>query len=184
MQRCTLLLLPIDLQQHLHLCLLLTANVLLPIQRKQCQKKKKKKSRVNDANAATNAATGNHVKQLNTASSDSELHRFRTKPLSSSMNNVGNDVRFKQHSQDRDSLVSSSKQGILFSPIGLKHNVTEKVAQVGGLVRITAFLLICMPYHHPKKVLWSHSLLVLLARCCGYFEDEPKCYLLSAQHNL
>ena len=85
-------------------------------------------------------ATGNHVKPLNTASSDSELHRFRTKPLSNSLVNVANDVRFKQHSQDRDSLVSSSKQGILFSPIGLKHNVTEKVAQVGGLVRITAFL--------------------------------------------
>ena len=84
-------------------------------------------------------ATGNHVKMLNTASSDSELHRYRTKPLSNSMINVNNDVRFKQHSQDRDSLVSSSKQGILFSPIGLKHNVTEKVAQVGGLVRITAF---------------------------------------------
>ena len=81
------------------------------------------------------------MKPLNTASSDSELHRFRTKPLSNSLVNVANDVRFKQHSQDRDSLVSSSKQGILFSPIGLKHNVTEKVAQVGGLVRITAFLL-------------------------------------------
>ncbi len=85
--------------------------------------------------------TGNHIKQLNSASSDSELHRFRTKPLSNSLTNMAalnSDVLFKQQSLDRDSMTSS--KGLLFSPIGLKHNVTEKVAQVGGLVRIIAFL--------------------------------------------
>ncbi len=103
------------------------------------------------------AVTGNHIKQLNSASSDSELHRFRTKPLSTSLSNMAalnNDMLYKQRSLDRDSMTSS--KGLLFSPIGLKHNVTEKVAQVGGLVRISAFL-------HSAWLIYLVDLKLLLA---------------------
>ena len=135
---------------------------ILPLTRPPLPKLWKKMENIPNLNLhdAYKAATGNHVKPLNTASSDSELHRFRTKPLSNSLVNVANDVRFKQHSQDRDSLVSSSKQGILFSPIGLKHNVTEKVVQVGGLVRITAFpLYACLIFECHSALLCIRTIL-------------------------
>ncbi len=79
---------------------------------------------------AFEAATGNHVRQtlLNLASSDSELNKHRAK-LSHSLTNVAQDYIMKK-SQEKDSVISSSKQGIFLPMQNMKHNVTEKVAQV------------------------------------------------------
>ena len=74
--------------------------------------------------------TGNQLKEqlMNQASSDSELTRYRAK-LSNSLSNIANDVLFKK-SHEKDSLHSQSKQGIFLPMQNMKHNVTEKVAQV------------------------------------------------------
>lgn len=77
-------------------------------------------------------ATGNHLKQnlLNQASSDSELARYRANKLSNSLSNLANDVLFRK-SQEKDAIHTASKQGIFLPMQNMKHNVTEKVAQVG-----------------------------------------------------
>ena len=79
----------------------------------------------------TITATGNHLKQnlLNQASSDSELARYRANKLSNSLSNIANDVLFKK-SQEKDNVHTASKQGIFLPMQNMKHNVTEKVAQV------------------------------------------------------
>ena len=82
------------------------------------------------------SATGNHLKHnlLNQASSDSELNKHRAKPISNSLSNIANDVLYRK-SHDKDSLMSSSKQGIFLPNVqNVKHNVTEKVAQVRASV--------------------------------------------------
>jgi hypothetical protein len=76
-------------------------------------------------------ATANHLRHdfLNLSSSDSELNKHRTK-LSASLTNIANDMFFSK-SPEKDSMVSASKQGIFLPMQNMKHNVTEKVAQVG-----------------------------------------------------
>lgn len=77
-------------------------------------------------------ATGNHLKQnlLNQASSDSELTRYRANKLSNSLSNIANDVLFKKSQGDKNDVHSASKQGLFLPMQNMKHNVTEKVAQV------------------------------------------------------
>lgn len=75
--------------------------------------------------------TGQELREqlLNQASSDSELTRYRAK-LSNSLSNVAHDVLFKRSPHEKTSLHSQSKQGIVVPMQNMKHNVTEKVAQV------------------------------------------------------
>ena len=80
---------------------------------------------------SSSTATGNHLKNnlLNQqASSDSELAKHRAK-LSNSLTNIANDVIFRK-SAEKDSVISSSKGLFLPSVQNVKHNVSEKVAQV------------------------------------------------------
>ncbi len=78
----------------------------------------------------TITASGSHVTHLNQACSDSELMRYG---CSSSLSNLHGDLPFKygpgssSMPGEKDSILSS-KQGIFMSNV--KHNVTEKVAQV------------------------------------------------------
>ncbi|KAK2152153.1 hypothetical protein LSH36_338g02006 [Paralvinella palmiformis] len=78
-------------------------------------------------------ATANHLRQnfLSTAASDSELSKCRTK-LSNSLRNIANDMLFSR-SIEKESMLSSSKQGLFLPMHNMKHNVTEKVAQVSEL---------------------------------------------------
>ena len=75
------------------------------------------------------ASSGNYLRRtlLNQARSDSELATYRAH-LSTSMSNIANELIYhKPH--DHDSLLTS-KQGIFLPMQNMKHNVTEKVAQV------------------------------------------------------
>ncbi len=67
------------------------------------------------------------VKRLNTASSDSELARYRAKPLYSSAGDLY-DAQCKSSNIDS---AHSSKTG-LFLIGNVKQNVSEKVAQVSS----------------------------------------------------
>ena len=102
-------------------------------------------------------ATGNHLKQslLNQASSDSELAKHRTK-LSHSLSNIANDVIFRKGPNEKDSVISSSKQAIFLTMPNVKHNVTEKVAQVSIWHHPQG----CGCFDHPNRTLISSSLWV------------------------
>lgn len=71
-------------------------------------------------------AMGDYLRPLNTACSDSELERHQVKRLSSSLGNLTEALR--KNSSDQESLISST--GIFVPMQNMKHNVTEKVAQV------------------------------------------------------
>jgi hypothetical protein len=82
------------------------------------------------------SVTSNHYQPptlLNQASSDSELSRYRIR-LSGSQPNVANDVSQRKKSSERDthSAVSSNKQqqGLFLPMQNMRHNMSEKVAQV------------------------------------------------------
>ena len=79
-----------------------------------------------------NTALGDYLKPLNQTSSDSELTGHRVKRLSSSMGNLNTDF-LKAGSFDRESVVSSTS-GIFVPMQNMKHNVTEKVAQVSSML--------------------------------------------------
>ena len=65
-----------------------------------------------------------HKQSVKQASSELDLNKCRLDLAS-----VLNDVNFKK-SQEKDSVTSSSKQGIFIPLQAVKHHVTEKVAQV------------------------------------------------------
>lgn len=96
-----------------------------------------------------NAVTGNHHQHpslLNQASSDSELSRYRIR-LSGSQANVAHDVTQKKSSErDTHSAVSSSKQqqqqqqGLFLPMQNMRHNMSQKVAQVRRHRKIATFV--------------------------------------------
>ena len=76
-------------------------------------------------------SSGNYLRRnlLNQARSDSELAAYRAH-LSTSMSNIANELIYhKTHEQDS---LLTEKQGIFVPMQNMKHNVTEKVAQVSA----------------------------------------------------
>lgn len=71
-------------------------------------------------------AMGNHVKPnlINMAQSDSDLARHKARQFADSLNNISNEVLKKG---EKEGMFASTKG--LFLP-NMKHNVSEKVAQV------------------------------------------------------
>jgi hypothetical protein len=74
------------------------------------------------------AVMGNHVKsvQMNQASSDSELTKFRTRTLQDSQIDLSEAEKLKA----LDGLSQNAKGLFLPGVQNMKHNVSEKVAQV------------------------------------------------------
>lgn len=70
---------------------------------------------------------GYQVRKLGTALSDSQLNLQRQCKTRSHTNFPGNDVQYSNFTSEEEGVLS--KSGI-FLPMQVKHNVTEKVAQV------------------------------------------------------
>ncbi|XP_064648680.1 potassium voltage-gated channel subfamily H member 6-like isoform X3 [Lineus longissimus] len=118
-----------------------------------------------------NPTTGNHMKSslLNQASSDSELTKYKTNVLSNSLSNVGNDLI--RRNQERE--FSGSTKGFLFPQVAssMKHNVSEKVAQVLSLgadvlpeyklqtPKVHRFTIL---HYSPFKAVWDWLILILV----------------------
>ncbi|KAI0240021.1 Potassium voltage-gated channel subfamily H member 2 [Lamellibrachia satsuma] len=116
------------------------------------------------------ASSGNYLRRnlLNQARSDSELATYRAH-LSTSMSNIANELIYhKPH--DHDSILTS-KQGIFLPMQNMKHNVTEKVAQVLSLgadvlpeyklqsPRMHRFTVL---HYSPFKAVWDWLILILV----------------------
>ncbi|CAH1789257.1 unnamed protein product [Owenia fusiformis] len=114
---------------------------------------------------------GNHLKNfLNQASSDSDLSRHKANLISNSLTNIANEVIFKK-SQDKDSIISSSKGLFLPSVQNVKNNVSEKVAQVLSLgAEVLPEYKLQSPRVHrctilhysPFKAVWDWLILILV----------------------
>ena len=79
------------------------------------------------------SGVSNHVKSncLNQASSDSELNKHRTRNIMESFNNLNSDLHRQYVSDEqKEKVLPDAKNLFLPSVQNMKHNVSEKVAQV------------------------------------------------------
>ena len=97
------------------------------------------------------SVVGNHVKsnQLNQASSDSELTKFRTKTFQDSQV----DLTEAEKLRALDGLNQNAKGIFLPGVQNMKHNVSEKVAQV----RFVAVVIVCINMALVSEVVYTHT---------------------------